>query len=111
MNTYFALTTKKGESSKPNTTEIRSMYKDEDEESPTFGKQLPTFCRNNENLYSMNTDVILPGQNIAVNSLKTIGVEGTQDGKHLFTEDRRNSYQGIFEIFTYMDENFHSFRY
>ena len=110
LNTYFALTTKKGESSKPNTTEIRSMYKDEDEESPTFGKQLPTFCRNNENLYSMNTDVILPGQNIAVNSLKTIGVEGTQDGKHLFTEDRRNSYQGIFEIFTYMDENFHSFR-
>ena len=110
LNTYFALTTKKGESSKPNTTEIRSMYKDEDEESPTFGKQLPTFCRNNENLYSMNTDVILPGQNIAVNSLKTIGVEGTQDGKHLFTEDRRNSYQGIFEVFTYMDENFRTFR-
>ena len=110
LNTYFALTTKKGELSKPNTTEIRSMYKDEDKESPTFGELLPTFCRNNDDLYSMNTDIILPGQNIAVNSLKTIGVEGKQDGKFLFTEDRRNSYQGIFDIFNYMDETFHPFR-
>ena len=39
---------------------IRDRYKDEDKESPTFGELLPTFCRNNDDLYLVEFNILPP---------------------------------------------------